>query len=159
MRMHHTIPKKYKPHLLYVEQPHNLQLNEEFNKQYETIFFKHLKTVITNNVVCLEINKARLQSIIHETELFLAKSSDNLDTIREQYEGFLKENKIINHQPNATLKVKLQSITPTEPTTLNSTQQTVETQKRNQTATTHQESANIQPTTLKHRNKPSWTIF
>ena len=95
MRMHHTIPQKYKPHLLYVEQPHNLQLNEKFNKQYETIFFEHLKAVITNNVVCLEMNKARLQSIIHETELFLAKSSDNLDTIREQYEGFLKENKII----------------------------------------------------------------
>ena len=83
--------------------PANKDLQMNFSKEYNELFFKYLDSVITANTIALEITKAKRNSIISETETFLAKHCPS-QNITSKYNTFLKNNQIRNHQPCSILK-------------------------------------------------------
>lgn len=103
-----TIPKKYQPRHLKAS---DASLTEEFRKEYSELFFKHLKKVITNNQIALQLHTSALTSIIVQTEGYLSKSP--LPSAEILYHKFLRENHINGRTPIPELQRKLQGTAPT----------------------------------------------
>ena len=108
-----TIPKEYQPrHLM----ANDLSLTEEFTKEYSELFFKHLKKVMTNNQIALQLHTSALTSIIIQTEVYLSKSP--LPSVKNLYHKFLTDKHINCRTPITELQRKLQGNTPTNSTQL-----------------------------------------
>lgn len=65
-----SIPKEHQPRHLKAS---DVSLIQEFKKEYSELFFKHLKKVITNNQIALQLHTPALTSIIIQTEKYLSK--------------------------------------------------------------------------------------
>ncbi len=63
-----TIPKQYRPKDLFIATPTNDLLYKSFRQKYETLFFDHIRKVIKENEISLELKKMKLQSLAPSTE-------------------------------------------------------------------------------------------
>lgn len=112
IKTHKIIPNKHKPaHKLIIAQPNDDALQSSFNKDFNKIYFTHLNRVIISNSITLEVKKARLQSIIENTENFLANSTEPPEYIHKAYNNFLQHAGITDKEPCPSLKKKLKQVT------------------------------------------------
>ena len=98
MKLFKTVPKQYLPPTLLdlpVEHP---TLSSSFLQKYHDLFFEHLDSVITHNLINLELEEARLRDIVSRTEEHLSTLTIPRETIKNLYQRFLAETKISNHQ-------------------------------------------------------------
>ena len=110
MEVFNTIPKEYQPHkLLNVS---SISLTEAFKKEYNELFLKHLRKVITNNQIELQLHKSALTSIIVQTELHLSKLPSPSMQVTSLYHKFVQDNKIEDRIAIPELQRKLQDDTP-----------------------------------------------
>lgn len=64
-----TISKKYRPRIpIILDTDHNKTQKEKFLQEYKKLFNKHLQETITQNTIIMELEKARCQEILQQTE-------------------------------------------------------------------------------------------
>lgn len=108
-----SVPKKYKPHHLVI-QSHS-KLKEKFEKDYKHLFFKHLNSVIEENKIAAEIQKAKSHSLGLAVEKALIDSDLPTETIQKKYDQFLSNSNLQNHVPLPKLQEKLRKSKTTTP--------------------------------------------
>ncbi len=107
LKTYRTIPKRYLPASTPQLITESSNLDKEFRQQYENLFFQHLDKVIINNTITLELEKARLQHIILQTEQQLATLTLPAEDIEQLHQQFLGWNNITDHDPLPELRSKL----------------------------------------------------
>ena len=110
------IPKQYQCKLL---KTFDTSLMERFSEEHNGLFFQQLDSAITSNSINAELLKARLTSIVVQTEQELSTLSLPPGEISTLYNEFLRENKIEDRLPIPVLRAKICSnnTTTSPPTT------------------------------------------
>ena len=104
-----TIPKKHRPKPpIVIDNDLDKKLSKKFNSQYHKLFFETLQDAITQNTITLELEKARCQDIIRQTEKELSQMNEPPHVIQSHLNHFLKKLRIVNHQISPELHHKLQ---------------------------------------------------
>ena len=110
------IPKQYQCKLL---KTFDTSLTERFNQEHSNLFFQQLDCAITSNSINVELLKARLTSIVIQTEQELSTLCLSQGEVSTLYIEFLKESKIEDRIPIPVLRAKIGSnkTTTASPTT------------------------------------------
>ena len=78
----------------------NSMLTADFEQKYEQLFFKHLDKIITSDNITLELTNAAIQSILAQTETYLASLQAPSQEVTQLYQTFLTSNHMTgNHSP------------------------------------------------------------
>ena len=113
MKMFHTIPRKYKPPTVMTAIQPNSTFTADFEQKYEQLFFDHLDKIITSDSITLELTNAAIQSILAQTETYLASLQAPSQRITQLYQTFLTSNHITDREPLPILQRKLTTNLPT----------------------------------------------
>lgn len=105
--MFHTIPRKYKPQVVMTTVRSNSTLTTDFEQKYERLFFEHLDKIITSDNITLELTNATIQSILAQTETYLASLQAPPQEVTQLYQTFLASNHITDREPLPILQRKL----------------------------------------------------
>ena len=108
IQSHDTIPKKHQPKPpIVVDSVLNKTHVESFQREYKKIFQQALQEAIIKNTTTLELEKARCQDVLRQTEKVLCSSPEPSSLLSKWYKSFLKEIKATEHVICPELKKKL----------------------------------------------------
>lgn len=137
-----TLPKKHHPKPpVVVDTVQNKEFTKSFNKKYRRFFSECLQEAITKNTITLELEKARCQDVIRQTEEFLCQITESSTNIKTYYTEFLQTIEATNHQMSPQLKHKLQNTKDEPPSTVSIYNPAIQQPSPSEHVTTHQTSS------------------
>ena len=113
-----TIPKKHRPlpPAIISSDSDKESFERQFHQQYHDLFFKNLQEAITKNTINLELEKARCNEILVQTEKTLCLATETGLSLAQRYNGFLQKLHIKDHEILPELRAKFNTPTNGPPT-------------------------------------------
>lgn len=103
------IPKKSSPKPpSIIDNNQKKQFELKFRTSYKNLFLNSLQEAITQNTITLELEKARCEDILRQTERELCHATDSPSQLLKMYTHFLETLHITSHSMSPELQHKLQ---------------------------------------------------